>query len=141
MIALNLSDIASFIRHNRRSVQIHFVINDQERVIRIHHVVVNWHTVQVLLEQVLKEEVLLLQSRFLLLDGEFVEVDLIEAFVEVVEHFVLLESFFFIETGDLLNIDIGLIHCVGVWLVERQDFFFFSFEFSAQLRGFEYLLA
>ena len=66
-------------------VKVDLIVDDQKRVVCVHHIVVDTHTVQVLLEQRLKEHVLLLQRSLLFLDGKFVEEHLIEAFVELIE--------------------------------------------------------
>ena len=117
-VAFNLGDVATFVCDNWGSVQVDLVVDDQERVVRIHNVIVNGDTVQVLLKQVLEEKVLFLQSRLLLLDGQLVKVDFVEPLVEVVEHLELLESGGLVQTRNLLNVDVGLIHRVRVALVE-----------------------
>ena len=117
-VAFNLGDVATFVCDNWGSVQVDLVVDDQERVVRIHNVIVNGDTVQVLLKQVLEEKVLFLQSRLLLLDGQLVKVDFVEPLVEVVEHLELLESGGLVQTRNLLNVDVGLIYRVRVALVE-----------------------
>lgn len=132
-VAFNLGDVATFICDNWGSVQVDLVVDDQERVVRIHNVIVNGDTVQVLLKQVLEEKVLFLKSRLLLLDGQLVKVDFVEPLVEVVEHLELLESGGLVQTRNLLNVDVGLIHRVRVALVEGQHLLLLSLELSAEL--------
>ena len=60
----------------------------------VDNIVVDTDSIQVLLEQVLEEEILFLQSCLLLLDGKFVKMDLVEALVEVIEHLELIVSVF-----------------------------------------------
>ena len=141
VVAFNLGDVAALVGNDGRSVQVHLVVDNEQRVVGVHHVVVNRHTVQVLFKQVLEEEVFLLESSLLLLDGQFVEVHLVDALVEVVQHFELLKCFFLVQARDFFDVNIGLVHGVGVGLVERQDLFFLGFKFATQLRGLQNLLA
>ena len=125
-VTFDLGDVAAFVCNNWGSVQVDLVVDDQERVVSIHNVIVNGDTVQVLLQQILEEQVLFLQSRFLLLDRQLVKVDLVEPLVEVVEHLKLLESGGLVQTRNLLNVDVGLIHSVRVALVEGQHLLLLS---------------
>jgi len=117
-VAFNLGDVATFVCHNWGSVQVYLVVDDQKGVVRVHNIIVNGDTVQVLLKQILEEKVLFLQSRLLLFDGQLVKVDFVEPLVEVVEHLELLESGGLVQTRNLLNVDVRLIHRVRVALVE-----------------------
>jgi len=58
--------------NNRRSVEINLVVDNQQRVVCIEHVVVDRHSIQVLLQQILEEEVFLLKRRLLFLNGQLV---------------------------------------------------------------------
>ena len=58
--------------NNRRSVEINLVVDNQQRVVCVEHVVVDRHSIQVLLQQVLEEKVFLLKRRLLFLNGQLV---------------------------------------------------------------------
>ena len=58
--------------NNRRSVEINLVVDNQQWVVCIEHVVVDRHSIQVLLQQILEEEVFLLKRRLLFLNGQLV---------------------------------------------------------------------
>ena len=76
---------------NRGSVEVDLVVDDEQRVVRVNNVVVDGYAIEVLLEQVLEEQVLLLESGLLFFDGQFVELDLVVTLVEVVETFELVD--------------------------------------------------
>ena len=58
--------------NNRRSVEINLVVDNQQRIVCIEHVVVDRHSIQVLLQQILEEKVFLLKRRLLFLNGQLV---------------------------------------------------------------------
>jgi len=58
--------------NNRRSVEINLVVDNQQRIVCVEHVVVDRHSIQVLLQQILEEEVFLLKRRLLFLNGQLV---------------------------------------------------------------------
>ena len=130
-IAFNDSGMLTFITHNRRSVEVDLVVDDEQRIVVVDNIVVHAHTVQVLLEQILEEEVLFLEGSLLLLDSKLVEMDLVETLVEIVEHleFVLRIG---IKSMDLLNLCLRFGLTVRVRLIEWQDFFLFGFKFPAE---------
>ena len=125
---------------DRGSVKVDLVVDDQQGVVGVDHIVVDTHTIQVLLEQVLKEQVLLLKSGLLLVDGQLVQVDLVKAFVEVVQHlkFVVRVR---VKTSDFLDAHVGVFCGIGVRLVERKHFLLFSLKLSAKLSGFQDFLS
>ena len=91
-IAFNDSGMLSFVAHDWRSVQIDLVVHNEKWIVVVDNIIVDAHTVKVLLEKVLEEEVLLFKSRLLLLNRKLVKVNLVEAFVEVVQHLELVLS-------------------------------------------------
>ena len=117
---------------DRRSVQVHAVINDQERVVVVNNVVVHTDTIQVLLEQVLEEEVLLLEGCFLLLDGQLVEVDLVITLVKAIQLLELVIGVG-INSDDFLNHLVRLLLGIRVRLVEGKHLLFLSLELTAKL--------
>ena len=58
--------------NNRRSVEINLVVDNEQGIVCIEHVVVDRHSIQVLLQQVLEEKVFLLKRRLLFLNGQLV---------------------------------------------------------------------
>jgi len=84
-VALDVGRGRAILHDDRRTVQVNAVVDDQERVIVVDDIIVHADTIQVLLQQVFEEEVLLLQSRLLLLNGELVEMHLVVALVEAVQ--------------------------------------------------------
>jgi hypothetical protein len=58
---------------DRRTVKVHLVVDDKQRVVGVHNVVVHTHTIQVLLQQALEEHILLLQCCLLFVDGKSIE--------------------------------------------------------------------
>ena len=135
-IALNDSGVLGIVTHNRRSVQVDLVVHNEQRIVVVDHIIVDAHTVKILLQQILKEQVLLLKGGFLFLNCQLVEVHFVEALVEVVKQleFVLR---LITESSNLLNLDFTLYLTVRVWLIERQDLLFLSFELSAKFCSFE----
>jgi hypothetical protein len=113
LVALNEGVVLSFFRYNRRSVEIDLVVDDEKRVVSINDVVVNRNTIQVLFKKVFEEHILLIESGLLLLDCQLVEVNLIVAFVEVVEHFEFIEGVL-VKTSDLLDFHIWIFGGVSV---------------------------
>ena len=126
----------TFVTHNRRPVEVDLVVDNEQRVVVVDNIVVHAHTIQVLLEQILEEQVLFLEGSLLLLDGQLVEVDLVETLVEIVKHFEFVLRIA-VETADFFNLELGLGLTVWVRLVERQDLFLFGFKFSAEFSGLE----
>ena len=123
-----------------RTVEVDLVVNDQERVVGVEDIVVNGHTIQVLLEEVLEEQVLLLEGGLLLLNGELVKVDLVVTFVEIVELLELVVRFL-VHAGNLLDAHLGFDHAVRVGLVEGKYLFFLSLEFTAEFGSLEDLFS
>ena len=66
-------------------VKVDAVIDYEQRVVVVNDIVVDRDTIQVLLQQVLKEEVLLLECRLLFLDGKLIKMDLVIALIEVIK--------------------------------------------------------
>lgn len=128
-----------------RAIEVNLVVNDKERVVGIHHVVVDTDTIQILLQQTLEEHVLLLQCSLLFVDGKSVKEDLVEAFVELVEKLelvilLLLEAFnsFY---GDLRETFLGASCGIGVTLIERQYLLLLSLELAAEFCSLENFLS
>merc|ERR1712013_875457 len=69
-VAFNDSGVLAFVTHNRWSIKVDLVIDDKQRIVVVDDIVVNAHTVQVLLEQILEEEVLLFKGSLLLFDSK-----------------------------------------------------------------------
>jgi len=132
--------MCAFLGDDWRSVEVYLVVDNQQGVVGIDDIVVDTHSVQVLLEQVLKEQVLLLKSSLLLVDGQLVQVYLIEALVEVVQHleFVVRVR---VKSSDLFNAHIGVFCGVWIRLVEGENFLLFSLKLSAKLSGFQNFLS
>lgn len=98
---------------NRRSVEIDLRVDDEQRVVRVDDVIVDAHTIQVLLQQTLEEHVLFFKSGLLFLDGKFVEQDLVVPLVEIVEQLELVVlslfhslDFFDGNLGDVIESDL-----------------------------------
>ena len=66
-------------------IEVDAIIDYEQRVVVVNDIVVDTDTIQVLLQQVLKEEVLFLKCRLLFLDSELVKVDLVIALIEVIQ--------------------------------------------------------
>ena len=131
-VALDVGRGCAIFHNNRRTVQVHAVVNDQERVVVVDNIVVHTDTIQVLLEQVLEEEVLLLEGSLLLLDGQLVEVDFVVTLVEAVQLSELVIGVW-VDTNDLLNHLVRLFLGIWVRLVEWKHLFFLSLELTAEL--------
>ena len=84
-VAFDVGRVGAILHNHGRSVQIDTVVDHQQRVVVVDNVVVHTDTIQVLLEQVLEEQVLLLESGLLLLDCQFIKVDLVITLVKVVK--------------------------------------------------------
>ena len=69
---------------DRWPVQVDLRIDHEERVVRVDDVVVDWDAIEVLLQQTLKEHILLLQSCLLLLNSKLVQQNFIVTLVEIV---------------------------------------------------------
>ena len=128
-----------------RAIKVDLIVHNQERIVCIHHIVVHTHTIQVLLQQRLKEHVLFLQCGLLLLDGELVEQDLIETLVELIEQLELV-VLLLLETLDPLNRNLGEAFLgttsgVGVTLVEGKHLLLLGLQFAAELGCLQDLLA
>ena len=131
-IALNVRGRRAILHDHWGPVEVHAVIDHEQRVVVVNDIIVDTDTIQVLLQQVLKEEVLLLKCRLLFLDSELVKMDLVVALVEVIK---LLEFVIGVrvDAENLFNPLIRLFLCVWVRLVERQDLFLLSFKLAAKL--------
>jgi len=130
-IAFDVDAGCALLHHDRWSVEVDTVVHNEERVAVVDDVVVDADTIQVLLEQVLEEQVLFLKRSLLLLDGKLVEVDLVEALVEVVKLLELIVGMG-LNALNLLDLLIRLFCGVRVTLVERQYLFFLSLKLAAQ---------
>ena len=84
-VALDVGGGGAILHNDRRSVQVDTVVDHEQRVVVVNDIVVDTDTIQVLLQQVLKEEVLFLKCRLLFLDSELVKVDLVIALIEVIQ--------------------------------------------------------
>jgi hypothetical protein len=115
---------------DRWPVELQLVVDNQQRVGVVDNVIIDTHTVQVLLEQILEESVFLLKSGLLLFDGQLVKQDLVVTLVELVQVLELLVSFL-VEALDLVDADLGLVLDIRVRLVERKDLFFLRFKLAA----------
>ena len=124
---------------DRGSVEVDLVVDDEERVVRIENIVVNRHAIQVLLEQVLEEEILLLEGSFLLLNSQLVQVNLVVAFVEVVQLLELIVRIF-VNSHNLLYVHLSLNHAIRVTLVEGKHLLLLSLKLTAELSSLEDLL-
>ena len=116
-VALDVGGGGAILHNDRRSVQVDTVVDHEQRVVVIDDVVVDADAIKVLLEQVFEEEVLLLQGGLLLLDCKLVKVDLVVAFVEVIELLVLIIRVR-VNTNDLIDHLVRLILSIRVRLVE-----------------------
>ena len=94
-VTLDVSGRGAFFHNDGGPVEVDAVVDDEKRVVVVDDIVVDTDTIQVLLQQVLEEEVLLFESSLLLLDSELIEVDLVVAFVEVVELLEFVVGLFF----------------------------------------------
>ena len=101
------------VTHNRRSVQVDLVVHNEQRIVVVDHIVVDAHTVKILLQQILKEQVFLLKGGFLFLNSQLVEVHFIEALVEVVKQLEFILRVI-TESSNLLNLDLTLYLTVRV---------------------------
>ena len=101
------------VTHNRRSVQVDLVVHNEQRIVVVDHIIVDAHTVKILLQQILKEQVFLLKGGFLFLNSQLVEVHFIEALVEVVEQLEFILRVI-TESSNLLNLDLTLYLTVRV---------------------------
>ena len=124
---------------DRRPVEIDLVVNYEEGVVRIEHIVVNRHAIQVLLEQVLEEQILLLERSFLLLNSQLIQVDLVVPLVEVVQLLELIVGIL-INPDNLFDVHFCFDHAVGITLVEGKYLLLFGLELTAKLRSLEDLL-
>ena len=126
---------------HRRPVQVDLVVDDQQRVARVHHVVVDADSVEVLLQQTLEEHVFFFERRLLLVDGHLVQKHFVVAFEEVVQRLELIVHSL-VESVDLVQFVLRLVfYCVGLGLVKGQDFLSLGLEFAAELGRLEYFLA
>ena len=139
-IALDVGGVCAIFHNHRRPVEVDAVVDHQQRIVVVDDVVVHTDTIQVLLQQVFEEEILLLKSSLLLLDGEFVKVHLVVTLVEVVK---LLEFVVGVrvDSDDLVDLLVRLLLGIWVRLVEREDLFFFSLKLAAQFCRLEDALA
>ena len=104
-VTLNVSGCSTIFHDDRRPVEVDAVIDDEKRVVVVDDIVVDTDTIQVLLQQVLEEEVLFLESSLLLLDGKLIEVNLVVALVEVVKLLEFVVRFLF-NTEDFFNFQV-----------------------------------
>ena len=104
-VTLDVSGCGTIFHDDRRPVEVDAVIDDEKRVVVVDDIVVDTDTIQVLLQQVLEEEVLLLESCLLLLDGKLIEVNLVVALVEVVKLLEFVVRFLF-NTEDFFNFQV-----------------------------------
>ena len=116
-VALDVGGGGTIFHNDGRAVQVDTVVDHEQRVVVIDDVVVDADAIKVLLEQVFEEEVLLLQGGLLLLDCKLVKVDLVVAFVEVIELLVLIVRVR-VNTNDLIDHLVRLILSIRVRLVE-----------------------
>ena len=122
---------------NRRSVQVDLGVDDQERIVRVEHIVIDADTIEVLLEKTLEEHVLLLESCLLLFDGELVKENLVVSLVEVVQKLELV-VLALSQAIHLFDVDVrNLFGELITLLVEGKHFLFFSFELSTEFGCFE----
>jgi hypothetical protein len=103
---------------NRWPAKVNSVVYDQQRVWCLHDILIDGHTVQVLLEKRFEEHVLFFQLFFLLIDGEFVEVDFVVAFEEVLEGRVLVKGF--LRVQHFLDFRFGLLDGLGLIAIELE---------------------
>jgi hypothetical protein len=130
-VAFNDSGVGTIFRDDRRSVEVDLVVDNEKRVVGVDDIVVNRHTIKVLLKEILEEKVLLFKSSLLLLDSKLVKVDLVVPLVEIVQALELIEGTL-LETSDSLNLNIRVLSGIGVALVERKDFLLLSLKFAAK---------
>ena len=116
-VALDVGRSCAVLHDDGGPVQVDAVVNNQERVVVVDDIVVHADAIQVLLQQVLEEEVLLLKGRLLLLDGQFVQVHLVVALVEVVQLLEFVVAVW-VNTNDLFDHLVRLLLSVRVRLVE-----------------------
>jgi hypothetical protein len=122
--------VGATVPDDRWPVELKLVVDNQQRVGVVDNVIIDTHTVQVLLEQILEESIFLLESGLLLLDGQLVKQDLVVTLVELVQVLELLISFL-VEALDLVDANLCLVLDIRVRLVERKDFFFLRFKLAA----------
>ena len=84
-IALDVRGRRAVLHDHRGPIEVDAIIDHEQRVVVVNDIIVDTDTIQVLLQQVLKEEVLLLKCRLLFLDSELVKMDLVIALVEVIQ--------------------------------------------------------
>lgn len=128
-----------------RAIEVDLVVNDKERIVGVHHVVVDADTIQVLLQQTLEEHVLLFQCGLLLVDSKPIKENLVESFVELIEKLelvilLLLEAFDPFN-GDLREAFLGTSGGIRVTLIERQYLLLLSLELAAEFGSLEDLFS
>lgn len=135
-VALDVRGRRAVLHDHWGPVEVHAIIDHEQRVVVVNDIIIDTDTIQVLLQQVLKEEVLLLECRLLFLDSELVKMDLVIALIEVIKllEFVVGVR---IDAHNLFNPLIRLLLCVRVRLVERQDLFLLSFKLTAEFCSLE----
>ena len=131
-VTLDVGGMGAILLNDWWSVEVDSVVHNEQWVVVVDDIVVDTDSIQVLLEEVLEEEILLFEGSLLLLDGKLVKMNLVESLVEGVKHLELVVSVG-IKTGNLLNIDFSLFHGIRIRLIEWEDLFFLSFEFTAKL--------
>jgi hypothetical protein len=87
------------------SIKIDLGVDNQERIVRIEHIVVDTHTIQILLQETLEEHVFFLKGSFLLLDGKLIQQNFVVTLVKVIQklEFVVLLLF---HTINFFNFDV-----------------------------------
>ena len=116
-ITLDVDCGSAILHDDRRAVQVDTVVDNKQRVVVVDHIIVDTDTIQVLLKEVLEEEIFLLKSRFLLLNGKLVKMGLVETLIEVVELFELIVNLL-IDTKNFLDLLVRLLLSIRVALVE-----------------------
>ena len=139
-VTLDVGGGRAILHDDWRPVQVDAVVDNEEGIVVVDDIIVHADTIQVLLQQVLEEQVLLLKSSLLLLDGQLVQVHLVVALVEVVKLLELIVGVR-IDTNDLFDGLLRLLLCVRVRLVEGKHLFFLSFQLTAKLSCLEDALA
>jgi hypothetical protein len=132
--------VSAAVSDDWRTVERKLVVDHKKWVAVVDDIVVDRDTIEVLLEEVLEEGVFLLESGFLLLDGQLVKEHFVEAFVELVQvlEFAVGVPFKSLDPVDP-NLRIAADILVGV--VEWQNLFFLSLKLSAELGSLEDFLA
>ena len=131
-VTLDVGGGRAILHDDWRPVQVDAVVDNEEGIVVVDDIIVHADTIQVLLQQVLEEQVLLLKSSLLLLDGQLVQVHLVVALVEVVKLLELIVGVW-IYTNYLLDSLLRILLSVRVRLVEGKHLFFLSFQFTAKL--------